>query len=193
MQSRATFDIQVKGNFVISGKLQKNTTLNLTFTAETNIIEHQRIKNETADLLGGIKKVVDLELAIEEAYKAHLNYCLEKYGEEDFKKMRAKILKLEEEEKADSKEYKKIFDKLYTNQHYAEYAYLINSRMDVGEYVWLNVMCVDKPDGFSFYDQKDESELDKIVKEVKAKRKFFREQTEKNDADSKPSTTEAGS
>lgn len=189
---RATFNVKVKGNFVISGKLVKDTELNLTFLAEPNIIEKQRIKNETSQLLGGRKEVVALDIAVQEAYKKHLDYCNGKYGA-DYQKMRERIETLEDEEKVETEEYQELFDKLYTNQFYTEYCYLINSRMDVGEYAFLNVMCINKPDGFNFYDQQDEAELGKIVKEVKAQRKFFREPVKKNKKISKPSTDKTDS
>jgi hypothetical protein len=178
MAEREKIEVKkIKGNWLTNGA-KKEEELTFVFNAEPNVVEKIQIKNEAAELLGGIEKIISLENHAFTFYDKHIQFNNEKYGEEEFKNKLAEVTKLanpktDEEITAFNKLYKEIFK----NQYYDMYIGLIEDRMRVGEYAFLKVMCIDKPDGFEFFQQ-TETELLKITGMVNERRKFFRQQAE---------------
>lgn len=168
---------KLNGNWFIAG-VKKEEELTFAFNAEPNVVERIQIKNEAAELLGGIEKVVNLENHAFSFYEKHIQWDNDKYGEEEFAKKLAEFTKLTDP-KTDEEiaTFNKLYKEIYKNQFYDLYVGLISDRMRIGEYAFLKVMCTSKPEGFDFFKQ-TETELLKIVSEVNEKRKFFRKQSE---------------
>lgn len=176
MVERDKIEVKVTSNWLIAG-VKKEEELTFVFNAEPNVVERIQIKNEAAELLGGIEKVVNLENHAFSFYEKHIQFNTDKYGEEGFATKLAEFTKLADP-KTDEEiaTYNKLYKEIYKNQYYDMYVGLIEDRMRIGEYAYLKVMCIRKPEGFEFFKQK-EPELMKIVSEVNEKRKFFRQAT----------------
>jgi len=185
MVEREKIEVKVKGNWLIAG-VKKEEELTFAFNAEPNVVERIQIKNEAAELLGGIEKIVNLENHSFSFYEKHIQFNNDKYGEEGFAKKLAEFTKLPNP-KTDEEiaAFNKLYKEIYKNQYYDMYLGLIEDRMRIGEYAFLKVMCISKPDKFEFFQQL-EPELLKIIGEVNERRKFFRQQSE---AAKKPSNT----
>jgi len=110
-------------------------------------------------------------------YSKHITFNEEKYGKEEFQVKLTEFAKLSNP-KTDEEiaTFNKLYEELYKNRYYDMYLGLIEDRMKIGEYAFLKVMCVKKPDGFEFFKQ-TEPELLKITGMVNERRKFFRQQT----------------
>lgn len=175
MQQREIIEVSVNGNWLIKGKIEEKN-LKFIFYAEPNIVEKNAIKNEAAELLGGREKIVDLERQAFDYFEKHLDYNKKKYGDE---LLSAKLAELDSfddtQTNAAIEHYNKLYNDIYKNRYYDMYAGLMEDRVRMGEYAFLKVMSKEKPEGFEFFQQKEE-ELKKIVKEVEIKKKFFRSQ-----------------
>ena len=168
---------KLNGNWLIAG-VKKEEELTFVFNAEPNVVERIQIKNEAAELLGGIEKIVGLENHAFAFYEKHIQWNKDKYGEEEFTKKLAEFTKLETPKTDEEiKNFNRLYREIYKNQFYDLYVGLISDRMRIGEYAFLQVMCVSKPEGFDFFKQ-TETELLKIAEMVNERRKFFRQQAE---------------
>lgn len=178
MIEREKIEVEVEGNWLIAGVKKEGLKLSFVFNAEPNVVERIQIKNEVAELLGGVEKVSMLETHAFNFYDKHLAFNEEKYGKEVFQKKLEEFAKLSNP-KTDEEIalFNKLYEELYKNQFYDMYLGLIEDRMKMGEYSFLKVMCAKKPDGFEFFKQ-TEPELLKITGMVNERRKFFRQQTE---------------
>lgn len=173
---REKINVAVKGNWLINGKHEEKE-ISFVFNAEPNVAERIQIKNEAAELMGGIEKIIGLEKLAFDYYDKHIQLNNDKYGEEGFKNKLAEFEKLKDP-KTDEEiaAFNKFYKEIYSNKFYDMYIGLIGDRVRIGDYAFLKVMCVE-PESFSFYQQK-ETELLKIVGEVNEKRKFFRKPAE---------------
>lgn len=178
MVEREKIEVEkLNGTWLIAGE-KKEKELDFVFNAEPNVVERIQIKNESAELLGGIEKVINLENHAFSFYEKHLQFNKDKYGEEEFAKKSTEFTKLTDP-KTDEEiaAFNKLYKEIHKNQFYDMYLGLIEDRMRISEYAFLKVMCVSKPDGFEFFKQ-TEPELLKIIGMVNEKRKFFRQQSE---------------
>jgi hypothetical protein len=170
-------EVEVEGNWLIAGEKKEGLKLSFVFNAEPNVVERIQIKNEVAELLGGMEKVSLLETHAFSFFDKHKAHNEEKYGKEGLAQRLAEFAKLSnpktEEEIA---AFNKLYEELYKNQYYDTYLGLMEDRLRIGDYSWLKIMCISKPDGFEFFKQK-EPELLKITGMVNERRKFFRQQT----------------
>lgn len=125
------------------------------FFAEPTAIESRQIRNEMAELLGGLENLLNLENLISREYSAYYD----------------KLDKIEEaEEKKDE-----VFDAIIREQKfYLKLVSVINEKKNLQQLAFLKVMKI-KPYDFDFYSQKEEylrkvvAELDKKLDEVKKK------------------------
>ncbi|MHB8871859.1 MAG: hypothetical protein ACYC5G_05385, partial [Candidatus Doudnabacteria bacterium] len=93
MVEREKIEVKVTGNWLIAGE-QKEKELDFVFYADPDVRERIQIKNEAAELLGGIEKVVNLENHAFSFYEKHIQWNKDKYGEEEFAKKLADFTKL---------------------------------------------------------------------------------------------------
>lgn len=129
------------------------------FYAEPTAIESRQIRNEMADLLGGLDNLLELENLISREYS---NY----YG---------KIEKLPGSKEAEEKK-DEVFDAMVRDQKfYLKLISVINEKKNLQQLAFLKVMKI-KPYDFDFYSQKEEylrtivAELDKKLSEVNKKK-----------------------
>ena len=176
MSEREKIEVTLKGDWLVAG-VKKEEELTFVFNAEPNVVERIQIKNEAAELLGGIEKIIGLENHAFAFYDKHIQLNNEKYGEGGFKNKLVEFAKLENPETDEEiKTFNKLYKEIYGNSHYNMYLGLIEDRMKIGEYAFLKVMCI-KPEGFDFFKQ-TETELLKITEMVNERRKFFRQSAE---------------
>lgn len=118
------------------------------FFAEPTAIESRQIRNEMAELLGGLENLLNLENLISREYSAYYD----------------KLDKIEEaEEKKDE-----VFDAIIREQKfYLKLISVINEKKNLQQLAFLRVMRV-KPYNFDFYSQKEEY-LRKIVEQLDEK------------------------
>lgn len=121
------------------------------FFAEPNAIESRQIRNEMAELLGGLDNLLELENLISREYS---NY----FG---------KIEKLPGSKEAEEKK-DEVFETMVRDQKfYLKLVSVINEKKNLQQLAFLKVMKI-KPYDFDFYSQKEEY-LRKIVVELDAK------------------------
>lgn len=147
------------------------------FYSESNVVEKQQIKLFAAEYLGGMDKYAKLESMAEIAYLDHVKYCQKTLGDEGFrqKQHRLTLVGKEKDKEEFKAEFDKLFAEIYANPFYFQFLNLTREQNLVEDYAWLKVMCTKKPDGYEFDKQKEET-LKGLLKEVKTKLKFFREQ-----------------
>lgn len=128
------------------------------FYAEPTAIESRQIRNEMAELLGGLDKLLELENLISREYSTYYD----------------KIEKLPGSKEAEEKK-DEVFEAIIRDQKfYLKLTSVVNEKRNLQRLAFLKVMCV-KPYGFDFYAQKEEflrkvvAELDKQLDEVKKK------------------------
>lgn len=150
------------------------------FYVDSNVVEKQKIKMFAAEYLGGMDKYAKLESMAEMAYLDHIKYCQKTLGNEVFlqKQHRLTLVGKEKDKEEFKEEFDKLFAEIYANPYYFQFLNLSREETLVTDYAWLKVMCTNKPDGYEFDKQKEET-LKSLLKEVKTKLKFFREQAEK--------------
>ncbi|MCK9209276.1 MAG: hypothetical protein M0P61_00430 [Ignavibacteriaceae bacterium] len=151
LEAKMDSSIREKISFTIDEKT-------FEFFAEATAIESRQIRNEMAELLGGIENLLSLENLISREYSAYYDKLDKLPGSK------------EAEEKKDE-----VFDAMIKDQKfYLKLLSVINEKKNLQQLAFLKVMCI-KPYGYDFYSQKEEYlrkivvELDKKLDEVKKK------------------------
>lgn len=148
-------------------KLEKNK--GFEFKLEPLFLDERRIQQEMAYTLGGWEKLGELDSAILTNYKKHLEHNKEKHGDE-FDKKYARLVELESKGE-ETEEYKQLREELTNNRYYRAYIGLLQEKTLLYNYSMLIVLCIRKPDGFDFHEQKEEKliELFNEYSELKKK------------------------
>ncbi|GEM_PF-2928376 len=132
----------------------------LKFKLEPNFLEERKIQQTMAEIAGGWDKLAELEAAIANAYSSHLEYNKAKFGE-DFSQLQKRYLELDQKDlegkatQEESSELRELGQKLNKNKFYSQYLSLVREKSNLYNYAMLSVLCVEKPEGFEFLDQKE--------------------------------------
>ncbi len=134
------------------------------FNAKPQIFEEMQIKNKMAELLGGIDKVSEFEVAIANAYQKHEDFLKKKFGDELERKREELQVLANDKDKID--EYIKLGNELYSGNTYFVFANLQREFNQLYDYGFAIVMCVEKPKDFDF-EKQSESKMKEIVKLIR--------------------------
>lgn len=145
------------------------------FKLDPNFLDERRIEQESAELLGGWDKLAELDSAIQDSYQKHIELNKAKF--ENFEEKYNRYLELIRQN-ADNEELKALSNELNNNRHYTRYATLMREKMLVSQYVQLKVLCVSKPEGFEWANQKEDVIFDIFTEFNEAKKKPSKESKE---------------
>jgi hypothetical protein len=146
------------------------------FYTEPNIAEKQLIKQEAAELLGGIENYSKLSAIADNAYFEHLRHCRNKFGVEELKQKEIHLTELAKGK--ENSEWEILYQEIYGNQYYLQFLNLTKEQSRVEKYASLIVLCVENKEKINFKERKEEY-LEGLLEEVEKKLKFFREQNTK--------------
>lgn len=135
-----------------TAKLEKNK--GFEFKLEPNFIDERKIQQEIANILGGWDKLAELESAITNSYQQHIEHNKRLLGS-SFKNKYNRYIELVKE-KSDTEELQSLRKELNQNRFYKTYIALTEEKQLVYNYALLLVMCISKPDGFDFEQQKED-------------------------------------
>mgnify|MGYP001478947806 CR=1 FL=1 len=142
------------------------------FKSEESITDKIKIENEAAKLSGGKLQLAELKTAVEEALDLLLDYNRNQYGAEGSQQKRQRLQELRLAQDF-NEEYTKIFNELNDNSSFNTFFRLSQERDNIYAYARLTVLCTKKPDGYNFYEQKEE-DLQAIIKKLEDEQVFFR-------------------
>lgn len=147
------------------------------FKREANFIDLQKIDSLKADILG-TEKLLELENLKVELYQKHINHNRNLFGEQ-FEEVQEKTNVPFSELDIEAKKLVKAF---HDNKYYRQCVSIVNQLGDIHEVAELSVLCIKKPEGYDFLQQKPE-DLREIIKQVKKQKEFFRTGDGGNKAD----------
>jgi len=139
------------------------------FKREANFLERQTIQNEMSTIAGGLDKLTELDTLAGDLYRKHLEFNKSKLGDkfED-------VIAIADKPFADcSPEEKKIRRDFYDNKFYYQCSIVTEKKRYIEDVATLKVLCMKKPENYDFFMQKD-SDLRKLIEEVKKENVFFR-------------------
>lgn len=152
-------------------KLERNK--GFEFKLEPNFLEERRITQEMATILGGWDKLAELDNAIAENYRKHIEFNKNKFGSEYESKYNRYIELLKTD--LTSEELQKLRQELNNNKYYNTYLSLLQERTLVQQYATLLVLCVSKPEGFDFEKQSEDKILELYAEYEELKKKQMKE------------------
>lgn len=154
-------------------KIKLDDSREFEFKTEETIQDKFQIKAEASQLAGGRLALAQLETALEEAFENYQDKLVSKYGKEEYLKKVSRLQELQKEKKFEE-EYKELYNELNNNSDFYTYFTLQLERNNIYSYARLKVLCTKKPDGFDFYDSKNEKNLQTLIKKLEDEQVFFR-------------------